>query len=547
MAVSDWKKSVVYQIYPKSFNDTTGNGQGDLNGIIEKLPYLETLGVDYIWLTPIYQSPMNDNGYDISDYYEINPDFGTKADVKRLLKEAHKLGIKVMLDIVINHTSTSHHWFVESRKSKDNPYRDYYIWKEGSKDEPPTNWESKFGGNAWTYDEQTESYYLRLFDISQADLNWENSELKKEIYAMINYWIDFGVDGFRFDVINLISKGEFQNSEAIGKEFYTDGPKVHEYLQELNKHTFGDKDIMTVGEMSSTTIDNSIKYTNPKRKELNSVFNFHHLKVDYKNGEKWSDMKLDFLELKRILMDWQINIAKGNGWNAIFWCNHDQPRVVTRFGNDETEENRIKSAKMLAISLHMLQGTPYVYQGEEIGMTDPGFTSIDEYRDVESLNAYQKLKANGNTEEMIMKVIGQKSRDNSRTPIQWNDDENAGFTTGTPWIGIPNNYKTINVEQALKDPNSVFYTYQKLIKIRHEHDIVTYGEVEPLYMEHPDLFVYKRVFNDEEWLVVANYSNHLVPLPEGIDIEGEIMVTNSELQGNQLQAYDAFVVKLSEV
>lgn len=547
MAVSDWKKSVVYQIYPKSFNDTTGNGQGDLNGIIEKLPYLETLGVDYIWLTPIYQSPMNDNGYDISDYYEINPDFGTKADVERLLKEAHKLGIKVMLDIVINHTSTSHHWFVESRKSKDNPYRDYYIWKEGSKDEPPTNWESKFGGNAWTYDEQTESYYLRLFDISQADLNWENSELKKEIYAMINYWIDFGVDGFRFDVINLISKGEFQNSEAIGKEFYTDGPKVHEYLQELNKHTFGDKDIMTVGEMSSTTIDNSIKYTNPKRKELNSVFNFHHLKVDYKNGEKWSDMKLDFLELKRILMDWQINIAKGNGWNAIFWCNHDQPRVVTRFGNDETEENRIKSAKMLAISLHMLQGTPYVYQGEEIGMTDPGFTSIDEYRDVESLNAYQKLKANGNTEEMIMKVIGQKSRDNSRTPIQWNDDENAGFTTGTPWIGIPNNYKTINVEQALKDPNSVFYTYQKLIKIRHEHDIVTYGEVEPLYMEHPDLFVYKRVFNDEEWLVVANYSNHLVPLPEGIDIEGEIMVTNSELQGNQLQAYDAFVVKLSEV
>ncbi|GGI43182.1 alpha,alpha-phosphotrehalase [Mammaliicoccus stepanovicii] len=547
MAVSDWKKSVVYQIYPKSFNDTTGNGQGDLNGIIEKLPYLETLGVDYIWLTPIYQSPMNDNGYDISDYYEINPDFGTKADVKRLLKEAHKLGIKVMLDIVINHTSTSHHWFVESRKSKDNPYRDYYIWKEGSKDEPPTNWESKFGGNAWTYDEQTESYYLRLFDISQADLNWENSELKKEIYAMINYWIDFGVDGFRFDVINLISKGEFQNSEAIGKEFYTDGPKVHEYLQELNKHTFGDKDIMTVGEMSSTTIDNSIKYTNPKRKELNSVFNFHHLKVDYKNGEKWSDMKLDFLELKRILMDWQINIAKGNGWNAIFWCNHDQPRVVTRFGNDETEENRIKSAKMLAISLHMLQGTPYVYQGEEIGMTDPGFTSIDEYRDVESLNAYQKLKANGNTEEMIMKVIGQKSRDNSRTPIQWNDDENAGFTTGTPWIGIPNNYKTINVEQALKDPNSVFYTYQKLIKIRHEHDIVTYGEVEPLYMEHLDLFVYKRVFNDEEWLVVANYSNHLVPLPEGIDIEGEIMVTNSELQGNQLQAYDAFVVKLSEV
>src|SRR5699024_6304378 len=404
MAVSDWKKSVVYQIYPKSFNDTTGNGQGDINGVIEKLPYLQKLGVDYVWLTPIYESPMNDNGYDISDYYAINPDFGTKEDVEKLLTEAHKLGIKVMLDIVINHTSTSHHWFVESRKSKDNPYRDYYIWKEGTKDEPPTNWESKFGGNAWEYDEQTESYYLRLFDVSQADLNWENDQLKEEIYEMINYWINFGVDGFRFDVINLISKGAFEDSEEIGKEFYTDGAKVHEYLHELNRKTFGNKDIMTVGEMSSTTIENCIKYTNPERQELNSVFNFHHLKVDYKNGEKWSDMKFDFIELKRILMDWQVNISKGNGWNAIFWCNHDQPRVVTRFGNDETEANRVKSAKMLAISLHMLQGTPYIYQGEEIGMTNPKFTSINQYRDIETLNAYRSLRNQGLDEDTIMKV-----------------------------------------------------------------------------------------------------------------------------------------------
>lgn len=545
MAVSDWKKSVVYQVYPKSFNDTTGNGQGDLQGIIEKLPYLQTLGVDYVWLTPIYESPMNDNGYDISDYYQINPDFGTKEDVEKLLNEAHRLGIKVMLDIVINHTSTAHRWFVESRKSKDNPYRDYYIWKEGSKDEPPTNWESKFGGNAWTYDEQTESYYLRLFDVSQADLNWENDKLKSEIYEMLNYWIDFGVDGFRFDVINLISKGAFENSKAIGKEFYTDGPKVHEYLQELNKQTFGDKDIMTVGEMSSTTIEHCIKYTNPERHELSSVFNFHHLKVDYKNGEKWSDMRFDFLELKRILMEWQVNIAKGNGWNAIFWCNHDQPRVVTRFGNDTTEEDRVKSSKMLAISLHMLQGTPYIYQGEEIGMTDPKFTDINQYRDVESLNAYKLLKNRGMDEEMIMKVIGQKSRDNSRTPIQWNDHDNAGFTTGTPWIGISENYKHINVEAALEDKTSVFYTYQKLIQIRHKYDIVTYGEIEPLHMEHPDLFVYKRHLNDETWLIIANYSNREVDIPEDIDLEGEIMIANNDLNGNVLQPYDAFVVKIS--
>ena len=547
MAVSDWKKSVVYQIYPKSFNDTTGNGQGDINGVIEKLPYLQKLGVDYVWLTPIYESPMNDNGYDISDYYAINPDFGTKEDVEKLLTEAHKLGIKVMLDIVINHTSTSHHWFVESRKSKDNPYRDYYIWKEGTKDEPPTNWESKFGGNAWEYDEQTESYYLRLFDVSQADLNWENDQLKEEIYEMINYWIDFGVDGFRFDVINLISKGAFEDSEEIGKEFYTDGPKVHEYLHELNRKTFGNKDIMTVGEMSSTTIENCIKYTNPERQELNSVFNFYHLKVDYKNGEKWSDMKFDFIELKRILMDWQVNISKGNGWNAIFWCNHDQPRVVTRFGNDETEANRVKSAKMLAISLHMLQGTPYIYQGEEIGMTNPKFTSINQYRDIETLNAYRSLRNQGLDEDTIMKVIGQKSRDNSRTPVQWTDEENAGFTTGTPWIGIPDNYREINVEAAIKDKNSIFYTYQQLIDIRHKHDIITYGDVEPLYMDHPDLFIYKRKLDNEEWLIVANYTNDKVEIPEDIDMEGELIVANNDLNGNMLEPFDAFVVNLKSI
>ncbi|MDU3541224.1 MAG: alpha-amylase family glycosyl hydrolase, partial [Staphylococcus sp.] len=348
MIQNDWRKSVVYQIYPKSFNDTTGNGKGDLNGIIEKLDYIKYLGVDYIWLTPIYESPMNDNGYDISDYFKINEEFGTLDDFKKLIYEAHRRDLKVMLDIVINHTSTEHHWFKEAIRSKDNPYRDFYFFKS-SADGPPTNWQSKFGGNAWKYDEKSDEYYLHLFDVTQADLNWDNEKVRQALYEMVNYWIQFGVDGFRFDVINLISKDEFKNSEAIGKEFYTDGPRVHQYLHELNRHTFGNRNMMTVGEMSSTTIDNCIKYTRPERQELNSVFNFHHLKVDYKDGEKWTNEKYDFLKLKKILMEWQVGIHNGGGWNAIFWCNHDQPRVVSRFGDDTNELNRQASAKMLAI------------------------------------------------------------------------------------------------------------------------------------------------------------------------------------------------------
>ncbi|MCZ6925678.1 MAG: alpha-amylase family glycosyl hydrolase, partial [Rickettsia endosymbiont of Ixodes persulcatus] len=339
MSEQDWRKSVVYQIYPKSFNDTTGNGEGDLRGIIEKLDYLQFLGVDYIWLTPIYESPMNDNGYDISDYLTINERFGTLEDFKILVKEAHQRDIKVMMDIVINHTSTEHQWFKEAIQSKDSPYRDYYFFRH-SEDGPPTNWESKFGGNAWQYDEKSDEYYLHLFDVTQADLNWDNPDVRQALYQIVNYWIDFGVDGFRFDVINLISKGEFRDSDKIGKEFYTDGPKVHEYLHELNQHTFGDKHMMTVGEMSSTTIDHCIKYSNPERNELSSVFNFHHLKVDYPNGEKWATGSMDFQQLKKILMDWQLGIYEGGGWNAIFWCNHDQPRVVSRFGDDSTESLR---------------------------------------------------------------------------------------------------------------------------------------------------------------------------------------------------------------
>lgn len=543
MAVTDWRKSVVYQIYPKSFNDTTGNGQGDINGIIEKLDYLKTLGVDYLWLTPVYRSPMNDNGYDISDYYEINPDFGTKEDFKRLLDEAHARGIKIMSDIVINHTSTEHNWFVESRKSKDNPYRDYYIWKDGKDGLPPTNWESKFGGNAWQLDPVTNQYYLRLFDVTQADLNWENEQLRKEIYDMINYWIDFGMDGFRFDVINLISKAEYNDSDKIGKEFYTDGPRVHEFLNEMNRNTFGNKEgFMTVGEMSSTTLEHCINYTREDRNELSSVFNFHHLKVDYKDGEKWTKMPFDFVGLKRILFEWQVGISKGGGWNAIFWCNHDQPRVVSRFGDDSTEERRVKSAKMLAITLHFLQGTPYIYQGEEIGMTNLYLDDISQYRDIESTNAYQIMSDNGFTNDAILDILQDKSRDNSRSPVQWDDSENAGFTTGTPWIDVAKNYKQINVKQALADKNSVFYTYQKLIELRHNLDIITYGEVKPLLEEHPQIFAYERKLDDKSILVLANFTDEPVDVPSSIDIEGSILINNGTYHSNVLEPYQAIAI-----
>lgn len=542
MASNDWRKSVVYQIYPKSFNDTTGSGEGDIPGIIEKLDYIRMLGVDYIWLTPVYKSPMNDNGYDISDYYEVNPQFGNKEDLENLLEAAHDRGLKVMMDIVINHTSTSHNWFVESRKSKDNPYRDYYIWKDGKENGPPTNWDSKFGGNAWTYDSETGQYYLRLFDISQADLNWENESLRKGIYEMINYWIDFGVDGFRFDVVNLISKDEFKDSDGPGKEFYTDGPKVHEYLNELNRNTFGNKEIMTVGEMSSTTIEHCLKYTNPERNELNSVFNFHHLKVDYSNGRKWTLADFDFIELKRILMEWQVAMDEGGGWNAIFWCNHDQPRIVSRFGRDDTEENRILSAKMLAIVLHGLKGTPYIFQGEEIGTTNPGYTRVDQYRDVESLNAYEELKEQGMETARVMEILAAKSRDNGRNPMQWNKDRNAGFTTGEPWIDVAENYLDINVEAALEDENSIFYTYQKLVSLRHEMDHFTDGSVKPHLLNDKALFVYERVYNGETITVIANFRDKSVPFPQDVDADGEILISNYGDKSSVLRPFEALMI-----
>ncbi|WP_026887189.1 alpha,alpha-phosphotrehalase [Clostridium beijerinckii] len=501
--MKDFKKSTIYQIYPKSFYDTNGDGIGDLNGVIEKLDYLKNLGIDYIWLTPFYPSPQVDNGYDISDYYNIDPSFGTLEDFETLVQEAEKRDIYVMLDMVLNHTSTEHEWFKKAI-SGDRKYKDFYIFKESEKDKPPTNWESKFGGNAWEYVEKFDEYYLHLFDRTQADLNWDNEEVRNEIYDVVNFWLKKGVKGLRFDVINLISKPEkFESdTEGDGRRFYTDGPKIHDYLHELNENTYGKyEDIITVGEMSSTSLENCIRYSNPEEKELSMVFNFHHLKVDYYKGDKWTVMDFDFMKLKALFKTWQEEIQ--NGWNALFWCNHDQPRIVSRFGNDK--EYLKESAKMLATTIHMIRGTPYVYQGEEIGMTNPYFDSIEKYRDVESINYYNILKEQGKSEEEILKILKVKSRDNSRTPVQWDDSENAGFTKGEPWIPVSSEYKRINVEQALKDEDSIFYHYQKLIRLRKDYEVISNGSIKFILEEDNKVLSYVRTLGDATVLVINNF------------------------------------------
>ncbi|WP_066371490.1 alpha,alpha-phosphotrehalase [Neobacillus fumarioli] len=524
-----WKKAVVYQIYPKSFYDSNGDGIGDLPGVIEKLDYLQQLGIDVIWLTPIYASPQRDNGYDISNYYAIDESYGTMEDFDRLLDEAHKRGIKIMMDIVVNHTSTEHPWFKESASSQDSPYRDFYIWKAPSPGgNPPTNWQSKFGGSAWQWDEKTEQYYLHLFDVTQADLNWENEEVRAKIYEMMTFWFEKGVDGFRLDVINLISKNqEFPNDEnGDGRKFYTDGPRIHEFLHEMHQKVFSKYNAMTVGEMSSTTIENCIQYTNPNSQELSMVFQFHHLKVDYPDGEKWAVADFDFLSLKKILAEWQTKMHEGGGWNALFWCNHDQPRIVSRYGNDG--KYRVESAKMLATAIHMMQGTPYIYQGEEIGMTNPKFERIEDYRDVESLNMYKILREQGKSHAEIIAILQQKSRDNSRTPVQWNNKDHSGFTSGVPWINVAANYPSINVEKALSDRNSIFYHYQKLIQLRKKYEIITTGDFQILLAEHPEIFAYLRNGDKEKLLVVNNFYGKTtgLNLPEFTNVQAEVLLSN---------------------
>ncbi|PEB84769.1 alpha,alpha-phosphotrehalase [Bacillus thuringiensis] len=553
--MKDWHKSVVYQIYPKSFNSYYNRETGDIKGVTEKLDYLKELGVDYIWLTPIYQSPQNDNGYDVSDYYSIDPSYGTMEEFEELLAEAKVRNIEIMLDIVVNHSSTEHKWFKEAKEDKNSPYRNYYIWRDEK-----NNWQSKFGGSAWKYDEKTEQYYLHLFDETQADLNWENEKLREEVYDMMRFWLDKGVTGFRLDVINLISKDQyFLNDEgntatSDGRKYYTDGPRVHEYLQEMNRNVFAGTDVITVGEMSSTTIDNCIKYSTPERNELSMTFSFHHLKVDYPNGDKWTKAEFDFIKLKEIMSNWQIEMQKGGGWNALFWCNHDQPRIVSRFGDDGKYRN--ESAKMLATAMHMLQGTPYIYQGEEIGMTNPKFESIEQYRDVESLNIYDIKLKEGLSKEEIIGILKQKSRDNSRTPMQWNEEINSGFTTSTPWISVAENFKEINVEKALEDNESVFYHYKKLIELRKTYDVITDGEYAILDVNHPKIWAYTRAVENEVLLVVNNFYGEDITysVPVNIQLDGmeqEIVLSNYkdssvDVNNLNLRPYESIVYRYTK-
>lgn len=548
-----WKESVVYQIYPRSFKDSNGDGIGDIPGIIEKLDYLKELGVNVLWISPMLESPQDDNGYDISDYRRIYKEYGTMEDYEKLLEEAHKRGIKILMDLVVNHTSDEHNWFIESRKSKDNPYRDYYIWREPVNGKEPNNWGSAFGGPAWEYDPQTEMYYLHLFSRKQPDLNWENEKVRQEVYDMMNFWCEKGIDGFRMDVISMISKDQTFPDGEMNNSLYGDfgpycvhGPRVHEFLQEMNREVLSRYDIMTVGETSGVTIEEAQKYAGEAGKELNMVFQFEH--VDNGSGDygKWTTEKYDFKEFKRIMIKWQEEL-QGKAWNSLFLGNHDQPRSVSRFGNDNPAY-RETSAKMLATCLHMMQGTPYVYQGEELGMTNVYFDILEDYRDIESINFFTELTEAGlMTPEYMMKCLMLRSRDNARTPMQWDDSAQAGFTDGESWIKVNPNYKEINAAQQLEDPNSIFHYYQKLIRLRKEKDIIVYGEFEPIYRDDEQIFAYIRRQKQEKLLTVCNFSdkNAEMEIPE--EFKGaECLITNLDrtvFEGRiVLKPYEAFVL-----
>lgn len=514
------KRKVVYQIYPKSYKDTTGNGVGDLRGIIEKLPYLKELGIDMIWLNPFYPSPQRDNGYDISDYTAVNPDFGTMEDFEEMVAVGQKLGIEFMLDMVLNHCSTDHEWF-QKALAGDKYYQDFFILRD-----QPTDWVSKFGGNAWAPFGETGKYYLHLYDVTQADLNWRNPSVREELFKVVNFWKNKGVKGFRFDVINVIGKDEVLEDCPIndGKPAYTDRPITHDYLKMMNNATFGSEEgFITVGEMSATTIDNCILYTAPERKELSMAFNFHHLKVDYKDGQKWTIKDFDFEELKRLFHTWGEEMSVGNGWNALFYNNHDQPRALNRFVDIKNFRN--EGATMLAASIHLSRGTPYIYMGEEIGMIDPDYNSMDDYVDVESINAYQMLLDQGKSPEQAFKIIQAKSRDNSRTPMQWDASENAGFSTATPWLKAGKSYPTINVENEKNGP--IFTFYQELIRLRKKLPIISEGDYRAAYHESNKVYAFERLLNGEQLLVLNNF------FPEEVEIElldnyaqGHILISN---------------------
>ena len=505
-----WKKSVVYQVYPKSFYDSNGDGIGDLNGVTEKLPYLKKLGIDVIWLNPIYQSPQVDNGYDISDYREIEPMLGTMEDFDRMLEESHKLGMKVILDLVVNHTSDQHIWFQEAKKSRDNPYHDYYIWK----DEIPNNWGSSFGGSAWEYVEEVDQYYLHLFAKEQPDLNWENPKVREEVYDILRFWLDKGIDGFRMDVITLISKdpsypdGPVIQNKAYGSYYAgcASGPRVHEFLQEMNREVLGKYDIMTVGEAPHTSADEAALYTAAAREELNMVFHFDHMHLDYNENGKYAKNRVRLTDLKKVMTEWQEKMQVCDGWNSLYWSNHDQARAVTRFGN-ESPKYRVISAKMLGTVLHMMQGTPYIFEGEELGMTNAFFDRIEEYRDIEALDIFRDFtERKGYAEKETLELLRLKSRDNARTPMQWNTSVNAGFTEGTPWINVNENYKEINAEACIEDSKSIFYYYQKLIDLRHRIPVITDGIYQLLDAENEEVYAYLRKSEEEMLIVIANFT-----------------------------------------
>lgn len=549
-----WKESVVYQIYPRSFMDSNGDGIGDLQGIISRLDYLKELGVDVVWLSPVYKSPNDDNGYDISDYQDIMSEFGTMEDWEELLGEMHKREIKLIMDLVVNHSSDEHIWFAESRKSKDNPFRDYYIWREGRNGKEPNNWGSNFGGSAWKLDDKTGEYYLHLFSKKQPDLNWDNPKLRNEIYDMMTWWLEKGIDGFRMDVVNFISKVEGLPDDepkpgkkyASGSKYYRNGPRIHEYLQEMNEKALSKFNVMTVGEMPGVTPEWARQYTGESRNELNMVFQFEHVSLDNGPNGKWDLKPLDLCDLKLNLTKWQNELDKA-GWNSLYFNNHDQPRSVSRFGNDG--EYREKSAKMLATLLHMMKGTPYVYQGEEIGMTNVRFSSIEEYRDIETLNFYKEALNDGWTEDKALESIYAKGRDNARTPMQWDSSEHGGFSDGTPWIKVNPNYKDINVEKAMKDPDSVFHYYKKLIELRKKNEIIIYGRYNLILDQHPEVYAYTRTLGNQILLVLCNFygGNPEVEPPEYIqEKKFEALIGNyKDIQINRtikLRPYEAQVL-----
>ena len=548
-----WKESVVYQIYPKSFKDSNGDGIGDIKGIIEKLDYLKELGVNVLWISPMLESPQDDNGYDISDYRRIYEDYGTMEDYEEMLSEAHKRDIKVLMDLVVNHTSDEHNWFIESRKSKDNPYRDYYIWKDPINGKEPNNWGGVFGGSAWEYDEKTQMYYLHLFSKKQPDLNWENEKVRREVYDMMTFWCEKGIDGFRMDVISMISKNQAFPDGEVKNGLYGDfnpycvhGPRIHEFLQEMNKEVLSRYDIMTVGETSGVTIEEAQKYAGEDRNELNMVFQFEHVEDACGDHGKWTTAKFNFRDFKKTMIKWQEEL-QGKAWNSLFLGNHDQPRSVSRFGNDNPAY-RETSAKMLATCLHMMQGTPYVYQGEELGMTNAYFDKLEDYRDIESINFFTELTEAGiMTPEYMMKCLMLRSRDNARTPMQWNDSAQGGFTSGEPWIRINSNYKEINAAQQLGDPASVFHYYQKLIRLRKEKDIIVYGDFEALYRDDDKIFAYTRKLDQKKLLTVCNFSDQNAEMDIPEEFAGaQCLITNlgrTVFDRNfVLRPYEAFVL-----